>query len=66
MSGRGPNPLRDVSIEGSSESVLTIGWWNGGGGIVKRLSVNPGLKEFIKTKPNIWTYAESGNTKPQS
>ena len=32
----------------------------------KRLEVNPGIRKFMKTKPDIWTYSESGITKPQS
>ena len=49
-----------------NKELLTIGWWNGGGGVRKRLSVNTGLKEFISTKPDIWTYSESGLTNSQS
>ena len=48
-----------------TEDLLSIGWWNGGGGVRKRLSVNPGLKEFIDTKPDIWTYSESGISNSQ-
>ena len=46
--------------------MLTVGWWNGGGGGRKRLSVNPGLKKFIATNPDIWTYFESGLNNSQS
>ena len=53
-------------ITGDHEDFFTIGWWNGGGGVRKRLIVNPGLKEFISTKPDIWTYSESGITNSQS
>ena len=47
-----------------SES-LSIGWWNGGGAILKRLKVNPGLKEFLNSKPDIFTYGESLITSSQ-
>jgi len=53
-------------VESPKEELLTIGWWNGGGGLKKRLSVNPGLLEFIATKPDIWTYSESGITSSQN
>ena len=49
-----------------SEEFLSIGWWNGGVGTEKRLEVNPGIIKFLKSKPDIWTYSESGITKPQS
>ena len=54
------------NVEVQDKDVLTVGWWNGGGGVRKRLSVNPGLKKFIATKPDIWTYSESGLTNSQS
>ena len=44
---------------------LLIGWWNGGGGILKRLKVNPGLKQFLNTKPDIFAYGESLITSSQ-
>ena len=60
-------PTRKTKItKAANEELLTFGWWNGGGGVRKRLSVNPGLKEFIATKPDIWTYCESGITNSQS
>ena len=33
-------------------------WWNGGGGIKKRLTVNPGLRELLENKPDIFTFCE--------
>ena len=56
--------VKDSRFE--NEDLFTIGWWNGGGGVRKRLIVNPGLKEFISTKPDIWTYSESGITNSQN
>ena len=44
---------------------LIIGWWNGGGGILKRLEVNPGLKQFLNSKPDIFAYGESLITSSQ-
>ena len=44
---------------------LSIGWYNGGGGILKRLKVNPGLNKFLDTKPDIFTYGESLVTSSQ-
>ena len=49
-----------------SSTKFSIGFWNGGGAVSKRLIVNPGLKKYIDTKPDVWTYSESGNSKPQS
>ena len=60
-------PTRKTKItKAANEELLTFGWWNGGGGVRKRLSVNPGLKEFIATQPDIWAYCESGITNSQS
>ena len=44
---------------------LFIGWWNGGGGILRRLKVNPGLKQFLNSKHDIFTYGESLSTSSQ-
>ena len=65
MKGRCSLP-RPIETKEKSIEELTIGWWNGGGSLRKRLRVNPGLKDFIATKPHIWTYAESGITNSQS
>ena len=43
--------------------MLTIAWWNGGGKIVPRLRTNPGLQEFISTRPDIFVYGEALVTK---
>ena len=53
-------------LEAPDENLLTVGWWNDGGAVRKRLNVNPGLKKFISSKPDIWTYSESGLTNSQS
>ena len=34
-------------------------WWNGGGAVRKRVSVNPGLSSLLKSKPDIFVYGES-------
>ena len=52
------------NVEGPEKDLVR--WWNGGGGVRKRLSVNPGLKKFIAIKPDIWTYSESGLNNLQS
>ena len=66
MKRLGPNMVKRAFIDKPCKEFLTIGWWNGGGGLKKRLEVNPGVRKFIKSKPDIWTYSESGITKPQS
>ena len=38
---------------------LRVCWWNGGGAVRKRLSVNPGLGILIKSNPDIFTYGEA-------
>ena len=60
------NAQKEKLINEAPEELITIGFWNGGGGIKKRLDVNPGLRKFIISKPDIWTYSESGITKPQN
>ena len=47
----------------TSNGLLTIAWWNGGGKIVPRLKTNPGLQEFISTRPDIFVYGEALVTK---
>ena len=66
MTGHGTKSLKKVIIDKPGEELLSIAWWNGGGAVKKRLEVNPGIRKFIKSKPDIWTYSESGITKPQS
>ena len=34
-------------------------WWNGGGSIQLRLSTNPELRNFLETKPDIFSYGET-------
>ena len=58
--------MGETHKDGPEKDLITVAWWNGGGAVRKRLSVNPGLKKFIDTKPDIWTYSESGITKPKS
>ena len=36
-----------------------ISWWNGGGKLVPRLSVNPKLRKFLDTTPDIFAYGEA-------
>ena len=40
-------------LEAPDENLLTVGWWNGGGGMRKRLIVNRGLNKFVATQPDI-------------
>ena len=49
----------------NSDVTLTIGWWNGGGSIQKRLMVNVGLKNFLNTMPDIFSYGESAISNSQ-
>ena len=48
MKGRGPKPRGGEAMNVPNKELLTISWWNGGGGVKKRLEVNPGIREFIK------------------
>ena len=41
------------------DSSLTILYWNGGGCMLSRLSVNPELKLLLSTQPDIFVYAEN-------
>ena len=66
MKGRCSVSKTKEILEVPGENLLTVGWWNGGGGVRKRLIVNPGLNKFIATKPDIWTYSESGLSNSQS
>ena len=38
---------------------FTVSWWNGGGKMMSRITVNPELKQFIETKPDIFVYGEA-------
>ena len=38
---------------------FTVSWWNGGGKLVSRIMVNPELKQFLETKPDIFVYGEA-------
>ena len=40
-----------------------MNWWNRGGGLLKRLKVNPELKNILSKKPDIFTFGESGLSK---
>ena len=35
-------------------------YWNGGGGLLKRLKVNPALRKLLDKNPDIFVYGESG------
>ena len=41
-------------------SGFEVCWWNGGGGLLKRLKVNPVLKNLLNQLPDIFIYGESG------
>ena len=57
--------MRKAQFEaGSTNSIesfkhLRVSWWNGGGAVLKRLSVNPGLGELLKSYPDIFVYGEA-------
>ena len=38
---------------------LEVAWWNGGGGLLRRIQANPELQEFFATKPDIFAYGEA-------
>ena len=46
--------------EFSRDSSIEVYWWNGGGGLLKRLKVNPALRKLLDKKPDIFVYGESG------
>ena len=48
---------------GVEVSRFEVCWWNGGGGILKRLKVNPILSKLLNELPDIFTYGESLLTK---
>ena len=48
----------------SGERQFEVCWWNGGGGLKKRLKVNPVFKELLNQLPDIFTYGEAQLSKP--
>ena len=40
-------------------SKMTVSWWNGGGKLIPRLKVNPELRKYLDTKPDIFVYGEA-------
>ena len=38
---------------------MTVSWWNGGGKLIPRMKVNPVLKKYLETKPDIFVYGEA-------
>ena len=41
------------------KSRFEVFWWNGGGGLLKRLKVNPVLRNVLDNQPEIFVYGES-------
>ena len=41
-------------------SRFKVCYWNGGGGLLKRLKVNPALRKLLDKRPDIFVYGESG------
>ena len=37
---------------------LVTTWWNGGGRLVSRIEVNPELRVYLATKPDIFVYGD--------
>ena len=48
-----------MKMSDGHDATLNICWWNGEGGTIKRLTVNPGLTAFLEKNPDIFTYGES-------
>ena len=44
-------------MEGQGQ--LVISWWNGGGRLIPRIGVNPELKKYLATKPDVFVYGET-------
>ena len=54
--------LQDLGAEKriqSRGSRFEVCWWNGGGGLLKRLKINPILRNVINKLPEIFVYGES-------
>ena len=49
----------EKEVEKKKMEDITVSWWNGGGKIIPRLKVNPVLKKFLETKPDIFAYGEA-------
>ena len=43
----------------SRSNRFTVCWWNGGGGLLKRLKVNPVLKDIFHKLPDMFVSGES-------
>ena len=41
-------------------SRFKVCYWNGGGGLLKRLKVNPALRKLLDKRPDIFVYGKSG------
>ena len=48
-----------MKVTDGYDAMFNVCWWNGGGGIIKRLKFNPGLSDFLDKKPDLFTYGES-------
>ena len=48
-----------MKVTDGYDAMFNVCWWNGGGGIIKRLKFNPGLRDFLDKKPDLFTYGES-------
>ena len=46
------------------DSRIVACFWNGGGGIIKRLEINPVLRDLLNNQPDIFVYGESELSKP--
>ena len=55
----GVSITEDLSNKQVSAKSFRVCWWNGGGAIRNRISVNPGLGSLLKTNPDIFVYGES-------
>ena len=55
----GDGDQEKTTLKSANSSLLTLTYWNGGGCMLSRLSVNPELKLLLSTQPDIFVYAEN-------
>ena len=58
MQGANEDSKESIDDHTFSKS-FRVCWWNGGGAIRIRISINPGLNSLLKTNPDIFVYGES-------
>ena len=57
--GRRDDKEREIGGKPDIREEFRVSWWNGGGKMMSRITVNPELKQFLDTKPDIFVYGEA-------